>query len=219
MELQSLIKEVLRSSRSLEEFTEGLQAHGVNVRVRKASNGRIEGISYKLDDVAFQGRKLGKDYSWHSIEATLENNAATIAPTVEHPPVEAISEAKISQKEVRQATSQPTELPITVTEKTPEINIKERYRMRYLKLVENVLSQASFKSRKRSDIDTGIALLVLKDSDLNDAKAVLTQSDAVKAWKETLPPAQYRKIAEDYILRTTNRAMVLYQSRNRNFVL
>jgi hypothetical protein len=183
------------------------------VRLRRSVSGKIQGISYELDGIAFQGRKLGKDYTWQSIEATLEGNTAAI---VEKAPLETTLQGLESLPQVSEANSQPTETPINITEKTTEIEVRERYRLRYLKLVENVLSQPSFTSRKMEDIDTGVALLLLKDSDFNEAKAILGQSDAVKAWQASLPAEQSQKTAEDYLLWITKRAMALSRPPNRS---
>jgi hypothetical protein len=224
VELQRAVREALQQCQSLESFIEALALQGVSVRLRRSVSGKIQGISYELDGIAFQGRKLGKDYTWQSIEATLENNGAAIAlgepkaiaPTVEQAPLETTLPDLESLPEVSEGISQLTETPINMTEKTTEIEVRERYRVRYLKLVENVLSQPSFTSRKMEDIDTGVALLLLKDSDFNEAKAILGQSDAVKAWQASLPAEQSQKTAEDYLLWITKRAMALSRPPNRS---
>jgi hypothetical protein len=224
VELQRTVREVLQRCQSLESFIEALSLQDVSVRLRRSASGKIQGISYELNGIAFQGRKLGKDYTWQSIQATLENNGAAIAfgspraiaPTVEQAHLEAILPDLESLPEVSEATSQLTETPINITEKTTEIEVRERYRVRYLKLVENILSQPSFTSPKMEDIDTGVALLVLKDSDLKEAKAILGQSDTVRAWKASLPAEQYQKTAEDYLLWITKRAMALSRPPNRS---
>ena len=67
-QLQLEIAQSLKNTPSLEEFMSRLGAKGVSVRLRKSKEGKIEGISFGLDGVAFQGRQLGKDYSWTSLE-------------------------------------------------------------------------------------------------------------------------------------------------------
>lgn len=212
VELQRAIREATQRCQSLESFVEALALQGVSVRLRRSVSGKIQGISYELDGIAFQGRKLGKDYTWQSIEATLKNNGAAI---VEQAPLEAMLTDLEILPEVSEGISQLTETPIKITEKTTEIEVRERYRVRYLKLVENILSQPSFTSRRMEDIDTGVALLVLQDLDLNQAKAILGQSDTVRAWKANLSAEQYQKTAEEYLLRITKRAMTISRSPNR----
>lgn len=213
VELQKAIREVLQQCRSLESFTEALSHQGVSVRLRQSASGKIQGISYQLDGIAFQGRKLGKNYTWQSVQAMLENNTASIAPTVQQVPVEAIPQNLESILAVGSEISQPTKTPVTMTEKTTKIEVKEGYRDRYLKLVKNVLSKPSFTSRKIEDIDTGVALLVLKNSDLNEAKAILRQSDAIKAWQDSLPVDQCQKTIEEYLLWITHRARAISKAR------
>ncbi|MBE9170819.1 relaxase/mobilization nuclease domain-containing protein [Pleurocapsales cyanobacterium LEGE 06147] len=70
-QLQTLIQQSLQDSPSLDQFIGRLTARGVSVRLRKSKEGKIEGISYGLDGVAFQGRQLGRDYSWTSLELLL----------------------------------------------------------------------------------------------------------------------------------------------------
>lgn len=212
VELQRAIREATQRCQSLESFVEALALQGVSVRLRRSVSGKIQGISYELDGIAFQGRKLGKDYTWQSIEATLKNNGAAI---VEQAPLEAMLTDLEILPEVSEGISQLTETPIKITEKTTEIEVRERYRVRYLKLVENILSQPSFTSRRMEDIDTEVALLVLQDLDLNQAKAILGQSDTVRAWKANLSAEQYQKTAEEYLLRITKRAMTISRSPNR----
>ena len=53
------------------EFIGRLKEKGISVHLRKSKEDKIEGISYGLEGVAFQGRQLGKDYTWTSLEILL----------------------------------------------------------------------------------------------------------------------------------------------------
>jgi hypothetical protein len=71
----------LQGNPNLEDFIRRLEAKGVSVRLRKSQEGKIQGISYGLNGMAFQGRQLGKDYSWTGLEPAL----AQEPPTQSHP--------------------------------------------------------------------------------------------------------------------------------------
>lgn len=71
--LQVAIDDALLVATTIDEFQRQLAAQGIEVRLRQISSG-IAGISYKLNDVAFPGYKLGKRYTWSRIEAQLGVN-------------------------------------------------------------------------------------------------------------------------------------------------
>jgi hypothetical protein len=71
--LQVAIDDALLSATTIDEFQHQLAAQGVEIRLRQISSG-IAGISYKLNNVAFPGYKLGKRYTWTRIEAQLGVN-------------------------------------------------------------------------------------------------------------------------------------------------
>jgi hypothetical protein len=75
-QLQVLIKQSLNDSPTWDEFIDRLSAQGVSVRLRKSKEGKIEGISYGVDSLAFQGRQLGKDYAWTSLESLLSQESS-----------------------------------------------------------------------------------------------------------------------------------------------
>lgn len=71
--LQVAIDEALSTATSIEQFQHQLAQLGVTVRLRQIQSG-IAGISYKLNEVAFPGYKLGKRYTWSRIQSQLEMN-------------------------------------------------------------------------------------------------------------------------------------------------
>lgn len=71
--LQVAIDDALLIATTIDEFQSQLASQGVEIRLRHISSG-IAGISYKLNDVAFPGYKLGKRYTWSRIEAQLGVN-------------------------------------------------------------------------------------------------------------------------------------------------
>jgi hypothetical protein len=71
--LQVAIDETLSTATTIDQFQSQLAQLGVAVRLRQIQSG-IAGISYKLNDVAFPGYKLGKRYTWSRVQSQLEMN-------------------------------------------------------------------------------------------------------------------------------------------------
>lgn len=66
--LQKAIDSVTgKSKMSLDEFREKLAQQQIQTRISYSQNGKIQGISYKLDDIAFSGHQLGKAYSLNGL--------------------------------------------------------------------------------------------------------------------------------------------------------
>ena len=70
-QIQKGIEQSLTDNPTLAEFIGRLKEKGISVHLRKSKEDKIEGISYGLEGVAFQGRQLGKDYTWTSLEIIL----------------------------------------------------------------------------------------------------------------------------------------------------
>lgn len=68
MRLQNAVDMALGHGCPLENFRDRLALVGVEVRLNMASTGFISGISFALDGVAFKGSKLGKSYTWNSLQ-------------------------------------------------------------------------------------------------------------------------------------------------------
>jgi hypothetical protein len=66
--LQNAVDTALARGCLLEIFCDRLTLVGVEVRLNMASTGFISGISFALDGVAFKGSKLGKSYTWNSLQ-------------------------------------------------------------------------------------------------------------------------------------------------------
>ncbi|MGK7874475.1 MAG: relaxase/mobilization nuclease domain-containing protein [Xenococcaceae cyanobacterium] len=211
-QLQRLIEQSLKDHPSLEEFTHRLTAKGVSVRLRKSKDGKIEGISYKLDGVAFQGRQLGKDYSWTSLESLFttesECQLAPLAlpetpPLVENSEKTTISPVQVGSEEL--------------------VEPKQRLRTQYVNLASQVRKFPQFQHRPARDIDIGVTLLALRaGNDIEQAKMILTQSDTLKQWHQELPRDTYLKLARQYIQQIANKAIDLiekHRSRNKTLEL
>ncbi|HEY9852077.1 MAG TPA: relaxase/mobilization nuclease domain-containing protein [Leptolyngbyaceae cyanobacterium] len=68
VQLQSLIDECVASPSTMPELIERLQSEGVEVQIRMTRTGCIKGISYQLNDIAFNGTQLGKAYTFHGLQ-------------------------------------------------------------------------------------------------------------------------------------------------------
>jgi hypothetical protein len=69
--LQEHLAIAARDQPTMGEFAERLAAQGVALRVQVASTGRVSGISFQLDEVAFKGSDLGRAYSWKGLQEKL----------------------------------------------------------------------------------------------------------------------------------------------------
>ena len=74
MRMQSIIKDALKPSQkpSCIEFVQRLQSKGVNVLFNQASTGYVSGISYSYKGMTITGSKLGNDFKWATIKASID---------------------------------------------------------------------------------------------------------------------------------------------------
>ncbi|WP_158827544.1 relaxase/mobilization nuclease domain-containing protein [Mucilaginibacter lacusdianchii] len=68
MQLQEIIKDVLRRKPDAAQFIEALEAKGINVLFNQASTGFVSGISYGYEGIQFKGAHLGNAYKWQAIK-------------------------------------------------------------------------------------------------------------------------------------------------------
>ena len=66
--LQNLCDIAAADQPSLSQYKKRLKDAGVETRIRETRTGKIQGISYELDSVAFPGHKLGQNYSWSGLQ-------------------------------------------------------------------------------------------------------------------------------------------------------
>ena len=74
MQLQSVIKDALSSNQKISclEFVYRLQSKGVNVLFNQASTGYVSGISYSYKGMTVTGSKLGNDFKWATVKASID---------------------------------------------------------------------------------------------------------------------------------------------------
>lgn len=208
-QLQILIQQALNESLSLDEFIERLTAKDVSVRLRKSNEGKIEGISYKLSGVAFQGRQLGRDYSWTSLEANFATKMTT--------PEIVRSRPNESSKERIRVEAQVNFIPIdTVKQSDDELEQRKmQLRAKYINFATQVRDLPQFSNKENEDIDIGVALLSLKSGHtLEEAKMILTQSDTVRHWHQEFSQDQFFNVAKQYIKQIADRAVDVLQKYN-----
>jgi hypothetical protein len=212
-QLQRAIDQSLKDNPSLEEFIGRLTVQGVNVRLRKSTEGKIEGIAYELDGVAFQGRQLGKDYSWSSLKSVLTQETS----------YQSSQNDLIARQDA--IASGATELVALTTigaeNQDPEDNQleqqKKQLRAEYVSLVSQVPKSPQLQPGKTKYIDIGVIVLALKSGkNLAEAKMILTQSDTVKQWHRQLPRDTYLKLAKQYIQQVTDQATDLIEKHRWN---
>ncbi len=68
LELQDAVTDALRDSPCLDTFTERLAQKGISVKLNQSSTGRVSGISFAQDGIAFKGSKLGKAFTWNALQ-------------------------------------------------------------------------------------------------------------------------------------------------------
>lgn len=68
MLLQNMLDKYLQLPITVTELTTQLAQNGVEVKLNQASTGRISGISFALDGLAFKGSSLGKAYTWNNLQ-------------------------------------------------------------------------------------------------------------------------------------------------------
>jgi hypothetical protein len=72
MQLQSAIDNALSDRPSLLGLVDRLEAAGISVRFNMASTGRISGVSFEYQGVAFKASGLGKQYGWNQLQQRID---------------------------------------------------------------------------------------------------------------------------------------------------
>jgi hypothetical protein len=66
--LQEAIDTAVQNSPTMPQFIQKLKKLGVQAKVHFQSTGRIQGLTYEMDDITFSGTKLGKAYTFSGIQ-------------------------------------------------------------------------------------------------------------------------------------------------------
>jgi len=102
-QLQNLCDEAPADQPTMSQYKKRLKEAGVETRIRETRTGKIQGISYELEGVAFPGHKLGRNYSRSGLQklGITENLERPLqkAPTVTHS-VKSMSKKRIAGLEL-----------------------------------------------------------------------------------------------------------------------
>lgn len=209
-QIQNGIEQSLADNPTLAEFIGLLKEKGISVRLTKSKENKIEGISYGLEGLAFQGRQLGKDYTWTSLETLLTGE---ITHQSSQDDLILPSEANI--------IPEANDLNHLGTDYSEGEEEKNRLRAKYVSFAAQVCQSLELKHQTNRIIDIGVVLLSLKAGEnLEESKRILTQSDTVKQWQQELPRNSYLKLATGYIQEIADKASEISQrNRARNQVL
>ena len=88
--LQNLCDMAASDRPTMNQYKKRLKDAGVETRIRETRTGKIQGISYELEGVAFPGYKLGRNYSWSGLQKigiTEQERAAPQARSIATPHV------------------------------------------------------------------------------------------------------------------------------------
>jgi hypothetical protein len=66
--LQSICDQAAADQPTMSQYKKRLKDAGVETLIRETRTGKIQGISYELEGVAFAGHKLGRNYSWIGLQ-------------------------------------------------------------------------------------------------------------------------------------------------------
>lgn len=196
LELQGKVARAVAISRSVDEVVAKLATEGVEMRLRRDRQGAILGASFALNGVAFQGRQLGEDYSWSTLEghirSALREDSASL-PSEWFPQI-AVTRNNESERRDKQDTG--------VKEKRREL------RMKYVQLRNYARERVAGIERDRKLQDVAVAILALRDcEDVAQTRAVLSQSDTIRELSGAMSKEKYSKEAIRYIEGVTAEAV------------
>lgn len=66
--LQNLCDAAAADQPTMRQYLQRLKDSGVEAQIKETRTGKIQGISYELEGVAFAGHKLGRNYSWIGLQ-------------------------------------------------------------------------------------------------------------------------------------------------------
>jgi hypothetical protein len=66
--LQNLCDAAAADKPTMRQYLQRLKDSGVESQIKETRTGKIQGISYELEGVAFPGHKLGRNYSWIGLQ-------------------------------------------------------------------------------------------------------------------------------------------------------
>lgn len=206
LKLQSLLALAIEPL-AMPQLIDRLKERGIDARVSYTRTGKVKGISYQLEGIAFSGTHLGKAYTFPGLQK-----------------YRGVTYDKSQDEEIRSASARspaqppiplptpPTSPPLSEREERSLKQMRRRYRLQYEELQERVRQTPGFENRTQAEINIGVATLLLAESDNpNEIEPVLTQSDLAYHWKRSLPQEEYIVKLFDHIEQTYEWAVKLHQ--------
>ncbi|RUT03808.1 hypothetical protein DSM106972_047220 [Dulcicalothrix desertica PCC 7102] len=91
-QIQDVIDATIQPGITMTKFVEKLASRGIQTKIKVTTEGEIQGISYSVDSVAFQGRKLGRNSGActlkglvaRGIDFNLKRDVLALAPCIEN---------------------------------------------------------------------------------------------------------------------------------------
>lgn len=93
-QIKHILHEAAQGRPTMTEFIRRVRQRGVDVRPNIARNGRVSGISYRLDQVAVKGSQLGRSFTWRGLQRSL---AVQYEPRRDAGPLESARQATIGR--------------------------------------------------------------------------------------------------------------------------
>jgi len=104
LRIQDLCDAAITDKPTMSQYLQRLKDAGVETRIKETRTGKIQGISYQLEDVAFPGNKLGENYSWFGLQRL------GITEQIQEPQPPAPTPKPVSRKSKKCSTSRELEL-------------------------------------------------------------------------------------------------------------
>ncbi len=70
-QIKYLLREAASGEPTMTDFLNRVRAQGIQVRPNVGRNGRVSGISFRLDQVAVKGSQLGRSFTWQGLQRSL----------------------------------------------------------------------------------------------------------------------------------------------------
>ncbi|MGH2412220.1 MAG: relaxase/mobilization nuclease domain-containing protein [Microcystaceae cyanobacterium] len=212
LKLQSILEEATANPLTMPQLIDRLKDGGVDARVSYTRTGKVKGISYQLDGMAFSGTHLGKAYTFPG----LQKYRGVIYDKSQESEIQAASAHEPAKQPLQTVTPEPVAPPPEEqADRSLELK-KQFYRLKYEELARRVRHNRGFENRPTEEVDIGVAMFILAESeDHNDVGRVLTQSYLAQEWKGSLSEEEYKAKLVDYIHQTYELAVEYHQKTAR----
>ena len=189
VKLQGLLDGATAASVTVPELIGRLQEGGIEVRVSYNRTGKVKGISYQLEGMAFSGTHLGKAYTFPGLQKYKNVNYQS------------------SQDElIRLACARPlTQKTFSAGKQMEDNHLKLLYRHKYEQIKRRLKQELNWENPR--ELDRAIALEAFKETkDDYEVKATLSQSDVLRELKPEMSEEQYQEALWEYVQQLSREA-------------